>query len=188
MAKKKKRDVGATLAKIRDAVKSIQIADVRLVDSACTQRLRDGHLPEKLEYSIETEGRHVKQHSLIFMFHQISLEGKYDEVTEDLPFGVNATFNAQYKVTGDIGTFSDKDISVFARAVSLFHVWPYWREFVQNTTARMGLPPLTVPLYRPGGFDSATVGNKELAPSKAKTTKKASVKKTAKKATKRPKA
>jgi len=26
------------------------------------------------------------------------------------------------------------------------HAWPYWREFVQNMSARMGFPALTVPL------------------------------------------
>ncbi|MDO9533481.1 MAG: hypothetical protein Q7O12_15330 [Deltaproteobacteria bacterium] len=28
----------------------------------------------------------------------------------------------------------------------IYHSWPYWREFVQNMSARMGFPALTVPL------------------------------------------
>jgi preprotein translocase subunit SecB len=32
----------------------------------------------------------------------------------------------------------------------VFHVWPYWREMVQNTLARMGLPPLILPVFRVG--------------------------------------
>ncbi len=36
------------------------------------------------------------------------------------------------------------------------HAWPYWREFVQNMSTRMGFPALTVPLLeivpkKPGG-------------------------------------
>ena len=26
------------------------------------------------------------------------------------------------------------------------HAWPYWREFVQSMSSRMGFPALTVPL------------------------------------------
>lgn len=27
------------------------------------------------------------------------------------------------------------------------HVWPYWREYVQSTCARMGIPPISVGMY-----------------------------------------
>jgi len=28
------------------------------------------------------------------------------------------------------------------------NVWPYFREFVQSTSTRMGLPPITMPLFK----------------------------------------
>lgn len=33
----------------------------------------------------------------------------------------------------------------FAAANALFNVWPYFREFLQSTTVRMGLPPIVAP-------------------------------------------
>lgn len=33
---------------------------------------------------------------------------------------------------------------------AILNVWPYWREYVQSTTFRMGLPPLRLPLLFTG--------------------------------------
>jgi hypothetical protein len=37
----------------------------------------------------------------------------------------------------------------FSQTVGVQNVWPYWREFVQSMPARMGLPPLRMPLLNP---------------------------------------
>jgi hypothetical protein len=44
----------------------------------------------------------------------------------------------------------DKHLAAFAEFNSKFNAWPYWREFVQSTMARMGLPPIILPVFRPG--------------------------------------
>ena len=43
---------------------------------------------------------------------------------------------------------SREQLLSFAHHVGTLVVWPYWRELVQSTTARMGLPSLTLPLIR----------------------------------------
>ncbi len=40
------------------------------------------------------------------------------------------------------------DARAFAGVNAVFNAWPYWREVVQNTSARMGLAPPTVPLLK----------------------------------------
>ena len=40
------------------------------------------------------------------------------------------------------------EIHAFARGNAVFNCWPYFRELVQNASARLGLPPLTVPLFK----------------------------------------
>ena len=37
----------------------------------------------------------------------------------------------------------------FASVNGPYNVWPYWREFVQTATGRVGLPGVTVPVFRP---------------------------------------
>lgn len=41
-----------------------------------------------------------------------------------------------------------EETRAFSQTNAMLNSWPYWREFVQNTVARMNLPPLTLPLFR----------------------------------------
>jgi hypothetical protein len=40
------------------------------------------------------------------------------------------------------------DCSAFSKINGAYNAWPYWREYVQSVTARMGLPSLTLPVFR----------------------------------------
>ena len=50
------------------------------------------------------------------------------------------------------------------------HTWPYWREFVQSMSARMGFPALTVPLLEIAAQKTATQESKS-PPVKKKSTR-----------------
>jgi hypothetical protein len=59
---------------------------------------------------------------------------------------IDATFAADYLWTSEhaiepdyLGSFSPNVIC---------HVWPYWREFIQNSLSRMRLPPVALPMLR----------------------------------------
>ena len=39
-------------------------------------------------------------------------------------------------------------LRAFAEHSGLHTAWPYWREFVQSATTRLGLPALTIPVFR----------------------------------------
>jgi hypothetical protein len=68
--------------------------------------------------------------------------------TQPEPFvSVRAGFELQYKLPEDF-TPEAKDLDEFARTNGLFNVWPYFREFVQNTSSRMNLPTFVLPLLR----------------------------------------
>jgi hypothetical protein len=43
---------------------------------------------------------------------------------------------------------SDSDATAFAQQNVPFNAWPYWRELVQSTVVRMGLPAPVVPLLK----------------------------------------
>jgi preprotein translocase subunit SecB len=45
-------------------------------------------------------------------------------------------------------TTTEDGLAEFASVNAVFNAWPYFRELVQSTMARMSLPPLTLPLYR----------------------------------------
>ena len=76
------------------------------------------------------------------------LEGRPEESDKkDADLFIEATFNAIYEVPEDLKTNGDA-LDFFAQANGTYNLWPYWREFVQTTSARMGLQGLTVPTYR----------------------------------------
>ncbi len=61
---------------------------------------------------------------------------------------IRATLEAEYNLKADSAEFSDEELQQFALCYCPFHVWGYWREFVQSSLSRLDLPPFTVPLFR----------------------------------------
>jgi hypothetical protein len=56
----------------------------------------------------------------------------------------------------------------------IYHSWPYWREFVQSMSSRMGFPALTVPLLEIAAQKTATQEPKS-PPVKKKSTRRKKV-------------
>lgn len=61
--------------------------------------------------------------------------------------GVEATFIAVYTSDGPI---SEEMVQTFAGTNLALHIWPYAREFVQNTVSRFGWEPYALPLFVTG--------------------------------------
>jgi len=65
---------------------------------------------------------------------------------------IAATFVVIYRFVKPMTEEAQTDsqlFRVFGQQNGVYHVWPYWREFVQSATTRMGLPPLRMPLLAP---------------------------------------
>jgi len=60
---------------------------------------------------------------------------------------IEATFELVYECEA-ANTVSPQQMQAFGQAIGLSNAWPYWREFVQTITCRMGLPALTLPLMK----------------------------------------
>jgi hypothetical protein len=59
---------------------------------------------------------------------------------------IKADFNAVYGFSGEL---TEDEVEYFSKYNAMYNVWPYWREFVQNTCYRMNVPALKIPfLYR----------------------------------------
>ena len=73
-----------------------------------------------------------------------------DDLPEEAQYlEIEAEFYARYLLnpSADLEALRPA-IEEFGRYNLGYHVWPYWREFVQSTCARMGIPPIPVPMYR----------------------------------------
>jgi hypothetical protein len=69
------------------------------------------------------------------------------ESERSLILSVEASFALYYSIKS-VGDFGDESIKAFAFTNGILNAWPYWREYVQNSVARMGLPPIVIPVFR----------------------------------------
>jgi hypothetical protein len=58
----------------------------------------------------------------------------------------NVMYLLTYEIAGDTPT--ERDIEAFAQVNGVYHSWPFLRQFLFDLTAKMGLPPLTLPVFR----------------------------------------
>jgi len=70
---------------------------------------------------------------------------------------VHPTFEAHYHFPATVEPTLEQ-LKEFAETNVVFNLWPYVREFVQSSTARMDLPALIIPLRR---FSGIIGGDKE---------------------------
>jgi hypothetical protein len=169
----KKRIQGGGLNRARIIIENCDVEDIRLVNSACSLLLEDGELPDNLESKIESEGKLLGRHESIGMMHRMQMRGFYTGKYEadPSPLYIEAVFAARYSISNKI-EITERDLESFAHTISLLHVWPYWREFVHSMSCRMGLPPITIPLFKIPGFGKAKKPSAIGRPKNAKKKKK----------------
>ncbi|OCH42323.1 hypothetical protein [Aliivibrio fischeri] len=58
---------------------------------------------------------------------------------------IKAEFIAQYESNCSL---SEEEINQFGQKHVYYHVWPYWREILQSSCARLGISPIVIPPLR----------------------------------------
>jgi hypothetical protein len=113
------------------------------------QSFRQVNRVQEVEIQIENES----ERSWEYRFHYalgvrlINLEANHgeegDQPTADME--IVAIFQARYLCRRRL---EQEEVSAFAQDNVGYHVWPYWREFVQTSCNRIGLAsPIEIPMY-----------------------------------------
>lgn len=93
--------------------------------------------------------------------NRLALEVQYRLTGEQhVVFRVDVTFLLVYEVDPEFAG-TQKDLDAFARSQGVMASWPYAREFMQNLTARMGLPVLILPTLKLISPETSTRVRKE---------------------------
>lgn len=176
MSKRKKKTPSAedTRRLAKKVLSNVKLSNIRLFSSMCFNNL-DGdrplpaHAAQKVDINVKPRGRR----SLVVVADLgISVgydsEHEYDSSHES-PVLIEATFLLTYAITNEGPTKSEAE--AFASATATYNVWPYWREFVQSMTTRMGLPGITIPIFH---LYSIVEGNKTSESSKSSPSRKKS--------------
>jgi preprotein translocase subunit SecB len=127
-------------------ISAVEIEEVRLVAASATVRVR---LPRQgAQTHIETSARVGEyQGGTLVVFPTIEVRVQGAKSTAPSAVQVKATFEVRYGLPKGFSVSRD-ELEAFAQTNAIFNVWPYWREFVQSVFTRMGLPPLTLPVFR----------------------------------------
>jgi hypothetical protein len=147
-----KNDSKNEWALVAEVSPRVEIQDIRLMESVVRPKLLDDKLPELIHYGFGTsttlkEQDAGKEPKVIVSVH-FELIGMYKEIEPDTErLRIEATFRLTYSLTSPAG-LDQKHFLAFGELNGVYNAFPYWREFVQNSTARMGLPVLTIPLFK----------------------------------------
>ncbi len=143
----------------------VELKDVRLIGSKCslTPEATMGKKTYNIDYS--TKVHKDEKNGYLIVIPEFHFEAFRESKTQKPDIIIDASFVLTYKIDSFKG-LTQKGFEQFANLNGIYNAWPYWRELVQNTIARMGLSSLTIPVFRIVGPPTEKV-------SKGKMTKKA---------------
>jgi hypothetical protein len=117
----------------------IHIKQVRLAKSRIESGASDIATLTKLEHTFDATTEFDREAK------RLSVRAFLTVAAGDL-LRISAEFILEYSVDESPVGITDEAASAFGKMNGIHNVWPYWREYVQSSSARVGLFPLTVPL------------------------------------------
>ncbi len=131
---------------IQHIISATQLKSVRLVELTAKSSIRSPREAGKIDVFVDTsvEQPILPQDEIFHVRASINTTIMSQDKTV---VSILATFELSYLLPGDVKV-TEGELNDFARINATFNVWPYWREFVQNTVTRMNLPPVVLPLFR----------------------------------------
>ena len=125
----------------------VELKDVCLITSKCNQtpKAHFGKKTYNIDYSAKVQTD--KKNGYIIVIPGFHFEAFGKNENKEPVIVIDASFVLTYKIDNFHG-LTQKGFEQFANLNGIYNAWPYWREFVQNTIARMGLPALSIPVFR----------------------------------------
>jgi len=125
----------------------IQLRDVRLIRSKCEQTPESAVSKKTFDINYSTEVQANRKSGYIIVIAKFHFEAFAESKTQKPVVLIEASFLLAYKIENFEG-LTQKGFEQFANLNGIYNAWPYWREFVQNAIVRMGLPSLSIPVFR----------------------------------------
>jgi len=127
----------------------VQIRAITLLSTTARRPPLGDKLPSNLELSIDVQSDLDKEKQEIAVRISCSLFGRHDEQKHGQPaLEIRADYWLLYSVATTEG-LKPENVKAFGDLNGVYNVWPYWREYVQTTIVRMGMPPMPIPVFRP---------------------------------------
>lgn len=146
----------------RFVLREIFLVDAKISRDPLIESPETLSLEHKCSTDVPDGKSNAGEHPYLCNFRVAAFDGKEPN---KLVMKIEASFCTSYVKNPDIRLFDDDDFDedsllTYAEYLGtinpISNAWPYWREFVQSMSARMGFPALTVPLLEIRPKKSAT--------------------------------
>jgi preprotein translocase subunit SecB len=148
---------GHAPTRLDEITQNASIEDIRLVSSHAVTHISSPAEAEKVMISLSSDGTlgTVVEHEFdVNAEVTIEVTPIVEEGVEAEPVVcINSIFRLNYELP-EASEYPEEDLNQFAAVNGVFNAWPYFREIVQSTMARMGLPQVPLPLFRVPNCDS----------------------------------
>jgi len=125
-----------------------ELESILLVETVARQKPLPGEQSANVTVSVSVGIHADRKQGIIQVRPRFVLVGRFEDGGDDEFLRIEAVFLLQYRLTSFEGLLK-ANTTAFGEMSGVHHAWPYWREYVQATTVRMGFPALTIPLYKP---------------------------------------
>jgi hypothetical protein len=142
MKKLTKNEERNYIALMQESMK-LQLRDIRLTGSQTKLgEVRPQGLPLLARQDVSFDVGYNKEQGIARVIAEFKFGIRYTETDEDPTVLIAATFVILYSIPD----FESRATQEATQRVALLNVWPFWREFVQSSSTRMGLPAFPLPL------------------------------------------
>ena len=114
--------------------------------SELNTKFREDLISSNLRLGIEEKNTFIQEDSTLKVFYSFKLTASDESIAEPA-ISLFAKYTIRYKISKEIQITKDF-IKVFSDITIGMLLWTYFRELVNNTTYRMGMPPLVLPLKK----------------------------------------
>jgi hypothetical protein len=137
----------------------VQIEEVCVLKAAYSRSPEFSSLPVNINVAIDVSTKLTDAKDRVFVKADFTLQGTFGgEETQEPPVKITASFLVRYRLRS-AEELEDANFDAFGKINGVHNAWPFWREFVQSSMWRLGLPSLTIPVLPPkNNRGSALVG------------------------------
>jgi hypothetical protein len=136
-------DYKLTPEEYRKILDGIDIVTISLIESSAKIDLNEALDPKK-EIKINDSMEHDVLNNFINIYKTYSLKANSNNTKKSFLI-IKAKFKVVLSSKNEV---NEEFIKIYSDISLDLNTWPYFREFVNNTSARMGILPLTLPLLK----------------------------------------
>lgn len=126
----------------KSIVESLDLDTIYLID--LNLKFKEEFVSSTLNFDVDEKYIFKQENTILKIIYTYKFLAK-DESKEDVAIKILAKYVVRYNITKDV-TISKEFMKVFSALTLGMLLWPFFRELINNTVYRMGMPALVLPL------------------------------------------